>query len=448
MSHYDVLIIGAGPGGYVAAEEAAEQGLSVGVIEKKEIGGTCLNVGCIPSKAYIEHAHWLLSMEKAKHHGIGVEITEIDFEKLVDRKDNVVKTLRNGIHHTFHSHNIDYINGEAIYVEGKTFKVNEQEFSGDNIILATGGYPFIANIPGLDSGKFLTTDTIFDITSLPDKFVTIGGGIIAVELAFAFKPFGIDVTILEVAEDILPTVDNEAREIIKSSLQNLGIEIKTNVAIEQVTGNMVELSDGAHIDYDELLVATGRKQNLKLPQKIGMELDEAGQFVKVDEYYQTSRPGFFAIGDLAGGHTLAHAASAEGIKAVRAISGKKERPLSDAAIPRSLYTDPEVAEFGLSQKEAQALGYDVIVEKLPFSYNGRALAADESDGFVKIISEKNYRQILGAVIVGAHATDLIHQLLTLYEAEGTVDEVAQTVFGHPTLSELSQNVAKNILKNN
>lgn len=446
MSNYDILIIGAGPGGYVAAEEAAKSGHSVAVIEKKEIGGTCLNVGCIPSKAYIEHAHWFLSMENAKNNGIDVEVKDIDFNKLVDRKDHVVNTLQNGIHATFQSNKIDYITGEAKYVEGTTFEVEGKKITGKDVLLATGGYPFIAKIPGLENIDYLTTDTIFNMREIPDKFITIGGGVIAIELAFALKPFGIDVTVLEVAEDILPTVDTEARMSVKEKLQSLGIDVRTSVSIKEVKNNAVELSDGDIIEFDELLVATGRKQNLDLPNAIGLALDETSQFVEADEYYQTSHPHIYAIGDLIGGHTLAHAASAEGIKAVRAITGKKERPVSMASIPRSLYTEPEVSEFGLNKEEAQALGHDVIVEKMPFSYNGRALASGETEGFVKIVSERKYRQILGAVIVGQHATDLIHQLLTVYEAEGTIDEVANTIFGHPTLSELSQDVSKSILR--
>lgn len=447
LSDYDVLIIGSGPGGYVAAEEAALLGNSVAVIEKKDIGGVCLNTGCIPSKTYLEHAHWLNTIGKANSNGIEVEIKNIDFPSLVDRKDGVVSTLQKGIMSTFKANNIDYIQGEAIHKEGRTFEVDGRSITGKNILLATGGHPFIADIPGLQEADYLTTDTIFDMTELPEKFVTIGGGIIAVELAFAMKAYGIDVTLLEVAEDILLTIDEDARQIIRKRLEALGVDVRTKVSIEEVKTSSVDLTDGSSFGFDRLLVAIGRRANLELPEVMGLDLDDSGRFVAVDEYYETSAPGVYAIGDLIGGHTLAHAASAEGIKAVRAMSNKKETPVNPLSIPRSLYTDPEVAEFGLSESEAATSGYDVITEKLPFSFNGRAISAGETDGFVKIISESRYRRILGAVVVGPHATDLIHQLLAVYESEGTIDEIAGTVYGHPTLSELIQDVSKNIIKN-
>ena len=447
MSDYDVLIIGAGPGGYVAAEEAAHLGNSVAVIEKKDIGGVCLNTGCIPSKTYLQYAHWLNTIDDAHNSGIEVDIKNIDFPSLVERKDDVVATLQNGIHSTFKANNIDYIQGEAVYKEGKTFEVGSRRVTGKNILIATGGHPFIADIPGLSKVDYLTTDTIFDMTELPERFVTIGGGVIAIELASALKPFGVEVTVIEVAEDILLTIDEEARQIVKRKIETQGMDVRTGVDIEEVTESSVKLSDGSKIDFDELLVAIGRRQNLDLPQAMGLDLDESGKFVQVDEYYESSTPGVYAIGDLIGGHTLAHAASAEGIKAVKAMSNQKEGPVRPTSIPRSLYTDPEVAEFGLDEKEAVSAGYDVITEKLPFSFNGRALSSGETEGFVKIISESKYRQILGAVIVGAHATDQIHQLLAVYESEGTIDEVANTVYGHPTLSELIQDVSKNIIKN-
>lgn len=447
MSHYDVLIIGSGPGGYVAAEEAAHLGNSVAVIEKKKIGGVCLNAGCIPSKTYLKYADWLNTISEANTNGIEVDIKNIDFPSLVKRKNGVVSTLQNGIHHTFKSNNIDYIQGEAVYKQGTTFEVDSKHVTGKNVLLATGGHPFIADIPGLDKVDYLTTDTIFDMTELPERFITIGGGIIAIELAFALKPFGIDVTVLEVAEDILLTIDEEARQIVKDKIESLGVDVRTNVSIGEVKASRVELSDGSSIEYDKLLVAIGRRQNLELPRAMGLDLDDTGQYAKVSDYYETSNPGVYAIGDLIGGHTLAHAASAEGIKAVRAMSGDKEMPVNPLSIPRSLFTEPEVAEFGLNEGQAVAAGYDVITEKLPFSFNGRAISAGATDGFVKIFSEKRYRRILGGVVVGSQATDLLHQLLAVYESEGTIDEIAGTVYGHPTLSELIQDVSKNIIKN-
>lgn len=445
MAKYDVLIIGAGPGGYVAAEEAARLGKKVAVVEKKFIGGTCLNVGCIPSKAYLQHSHWLLSMKEAAKHGISTNLEGIDFEKLVNRKDQVVSALQGGIHATFKTLKIDYYEGEAIFDKDKTFIVNGEKISGKDVILATGSYPFIPPINGIDSAAYLTTDTFFSLKVLPKKFVIIGGGVIAIELAFAMKPLGVDVTVVEVAPQILLTEDEAARSIIRNKLKALGVRIFEGASIKEVTKQAVVLEDGGAQEFDQLLVATGRKPNTKLAQEMGAALTERG-FIKVDDYYETSIPHVYAIGDLTESYMLAHVASMEGIKAVKAICRRAEEPVDALGVPRSLYTSPEVASFGLSEEEAKEQGYDVQAEQLPFSFNGRALAAAESEGFVKLISERRYHQLLGAVIVGEHATDLLQQLILLRQAEGTLDQVVDTVFAHPTISELIQEVAKRIVQ--
>lgn len=446
MENFDVLIIGAGPGGYIAAEEAAKLGNSVGVIEKNAIGGCCLNVGCIPSKAYLQYSHWLSSIKTANQNGLSITVDEIDFSAIVKKKDQTVSSLQNGIHATFKKNGIQFIEGEAKFIRKNTFEVNGKYYYGKKILLATGGYPFVPNIPGLDQVDYVTTDTFFDLQKLPEKFVTIGGGVIAVELAYALRMLGSDVTIIEVAEDILLTMDKDARKIVKTKLKEIGINIIAGAKIEKVSGQEIILSTYEKVPFDELLVAAGRRQNITLPNAIGLALDETGQFVAVDEYYETSEKDVYAIGDLIGGYTLAHAASAEGIKAVRAMNGRKELPLHPHRVPRPLFIDPEVAEFGMSEEEAREAGYDVVVKQMPFSFNGRAIASGDTAGFVKIITESKYHQILGAVIAGAHAADLLHQIMTLYESEGTVHELAQTVFSHPTISELIQDTAKNILK--
>lgn len=444
MKTFDILIIGSGPGGYVAAEEAARLGNSVAVIEKKAIGGCCLNVGCIPSKAYLEYSHWLASVESANQSGLKVNVEKIDFPTIVERKNKIVSTLQGGISNTFNHNGIEFIEGEAKYVTKNTFEVNGNQYYGEKILLATGGYPFIPDIKGLDRVDYLTTNNFFEMDKLPKKLVTIGGGVTSVELAFALNSLGVDLTIIEVAPDILLTVDSEAREIVKSKLESSGIKLVTKASIEEIKNKKVILSENKTYNFDQLLVATGRHQNLEIPEAMGLKTKD--QFVLVDDYYETSEENVYAIGDLIGGYTLAHAASAEGIKAVRAMSGKKERPVKQTSIPRSLYINPEVSEFGLSEEAAKNQGYDVQVEKLPFSINARAITGNVTEGFVKIISETKYHQILGGVIVGSHAVDLLHQIMTVYESEGRVDELANTIFAHPTLSETIQDTAKSFLK--
>ena len=444
MSVYDVLIIGAGPGGYVAAEEAARLGKKVAVVEKKSIGGTCLNVGCIPSKAYLQHGHWLLTMEDARRYGIESKLERIDFEKLVDRKNQVIASLQSGIHASFKSLGIEYIEGQAKFVKDRTFSVNGKEISGKDVILATGSYPFVPPIKGLGQVDYLTTDTFFDLRELPEKLVIIGGGVIAIELAFAMAPLGVAVTVIEVAPEILLTEEAEARHVIQKKLKKMGVMIYQGAQIKEVTADSV-LLENEQVAFDHLLVATGRKPSLELAKDMGLALTDRN-FVKVDQYYETSKEHVYAIGDLLESYMLAHVASAEGIKAVRAICRRAEEAVDPLGVPRSLYTSPEVASFGLSKDEAEQAGYDVQVQQLPFSYNGRAIAIGETEGYVKLISEKKYHLLLGAVIVGPNGTDLLQNLILLRQAEATLDQVLETVFAHPTTSELIQEVAKRLVQ--
>ncbi|WP_203264448.1 dihydrolipoyl dehydrogenase [Streptococcus uberis] len=444
MKLYDILIIGAGSGGYVAAEEAAKHGKKVAVIERSKIGGTCLNVGCIPSKAYLQHSHWLQTIQEAKVFGIDSEIRGIDFSKLVERKNQVVSSLQSGIQSTFKALGIDYIEGEADFVKDKQFTVNQQLISAKHVILATGSHPFVPPIKGIDQVSYLTTDTFFDLNELPEKLVIIGGGVIAIELAFAMAPLGVDVTVIEVAPQILLTEDEAARKIIKKELTSqLSVKVFENAKIQNITKDKVIL-DSEEIVFSHLLVATGRKPNIELAQAMGLTLTDR-HFVKVDQFYESSQAGVYAIGDLTESYMLAHVASKEGIKAVKAILGQAEEAFDQTSVPRALYTNPEVASFGLSEDEARKAGYKVIVKEMPFSYNGRAIASNETKGFVKVISEEKYHQILGAVIVGPHSTDLLQNLILLKDSEATFDQVVDSIFAHPTVSELIQDVAKNVV---
>ncbi len=445
MAGYDLVVIGSGPGGYVAAVRAAQKGLKVAVIEAKQIGGACLNVGCIPSKSYLKHAHWVLSAEEAAPYGFQFTKDSFSFEKLVNRKNQVVKKLQGGIHYLFKNNGVTYIEGKARFQENHELMVGTEKITYRKILLATGGHPFVPIIPGLEQVSYLTTDTFFDEMILPEKLVIIGGGVIAVELAFAMNPLGVEVSLIEVAPDILLTEEEAVRELIKKKLQTMGIDIMIQAEISEVKEQEVILKNGTKKRFDQLLIATGRKPNLELANQLGIKLSEGGRFVKVDPYYETSRKGVYAIGDLIGGYQLAHAASAEGLKAVEAICGTPVYPVEQEMIPRCLYTDPEVASFGLSEEEARK-NYEVVVQKVAFSGNGKAIASQETEGFVKIISETKYHQIVGAVIVGSHATELIHTILAVKKAEGTIDELAAILFAHPSLSEVIGEAANEILR--
>ncbi|MDT2807747.1 dihydrolipoyl dehydrogenase [Vagococcus lutrae] len=435
MKQYDLIVIGAGPGGYVAAIEASQLGKKVAVVERKAIGGTCLNVGCIPSKAYLKHASWMEEMQTARQFGINAKEIDVDFSKLVKRKDNVVVQLQTGIHSLFKQHRIDYYEGEAEIPQTNQVQVGEQVLQASYILLATGSRPFVPPIKGLDETSYLTTDTFFELKEQPDNLIIIGGGVIGVELAFAMAPLGTSVMIVEVADDILMTEDDEARTLIKKRLKELSVSVITKATIKEVKEKTLYLSDES-LNFDELLVVTGRQANLELVQQLHLETTERDKYVKVNHYYQTSNPSIYAVGDMVDSYMLAHAASKEGIKAVRHMFGKKERRLLREQIPRCVYTHPEIASFGLNEQEATAAGYDVKVGKIPYAANGRAIAGQETTGYIKIISERRYDEILGAVIVGSNATELIHTILAVKESEGTLAEIEKMTFAHPTLSEM------------
>lgn len=444
MKKYDLIVIGAGPGGYVAALEAAKLGKKVAVIERNKIGGTCLNVGCIPSKAYLKHASWVEELQEAQTFGIENQLTGINYGKLVDRKNGVVQQLQQGIHYLFKQQSIDYIEGEAEFVSPKEIKVGNTPYEAAHYLLATGSHPFVPPIKGIEQAAYLTTDTFFDMRDKPDSLVIIGGGVIGIELAFAMAPLGVKVTVIEAAPSILMTEDQEARSIIQQQLKAMNVTVIEGANILEVQEKQVVLSEQA-VSFEKLLVVTGRKGNLEIAKELELSLTESHTFVDVNRHYQTSIPHIYAVGDIIDGYMLAHAASKEGVKAVRHMFGQSEAPLKQEEVPKCVYTHPEIASFGLTEEEAKAQGYDVLVSKTGYNGNGRAISGNDTKGFVKIISEKEYHTILGGVIVGANATELIHVLLGVQQSEGRLEELESMTFAHPTLSEMMGELANQMI---
>lgn len=434
MKEFDVIIIGAGPGGYVSAIRAAQLGKKVAIVEKKKVGGACLNVGCIPSKTLLKHAEMIEEIKKAKSWGIETGELSINFSKLMQRKSQVVQSLTSGVEHLLQTNKITLFQGEASISENLVVSINDEKIKGRDILLATGGKPFIPPIKGLDKVNYLTTDSFFDMKKLPTTMLIIGGGVISVELAFAMAPLGTKVTIVEVAPDILLTEDVDARKIIKKELQRKNIQTIVKADIQEVKKDRIILAD-QEISYDTLLVATGRTPNIELVQDLKIKMDHNNKFVAVNEYYETSKKHVYAVGDLIGGYQLAHAASAEGLVAVHAMNGDSPQPLDQTEIPRCVYTHPEIASFGLSEDQAKNANYNVSVSISPLSGNGKAIAMGETEGFVKIISDHTYQEILGAVIVGTHATELIGEILAVKHSEGTMNELASLIHAHPAVSE-------------
>jgi len=434
MKDFDFIVIGAGPGGYVPAIRAAQLGKSVAIVERKKLGGTCLNVGCIPSKALLKHSELVEEIQKANSWGIHTGDLSIDFPKLMKRKDQVVQTLAGGVEHLLKKNNIEIFQGEASVTGDLIVTVGAETLRGKDLLLATGSRPFIPPINGLHQVNYLTTDTFFDLKKLPKQLVIIGGGVIAVELAFAMAPLGTDVTIIEVAPDILLTEDEDARKVIKKRLKKKQIQTITLAEIQEVKEDKVLLAK-QEIPFDTLLVATGRQPNLEVATDLNLKLDGANKFVEVNEFYETNKKHVYAVGDLIGGYQLAHAASAEGLIAVQAMNGETPQPLNQTEIPRCVYTHPEIASFGLSEDQARKSYSDVNVTVTPLAGNAKAIAEGETEGFVKIISDQRYQEILGAVIVGAKATELIGEILAVKHSEGTMSELASLVHAHPAISE-------------
>ena len=430
---YDLIVIGAGPGGYVSAIRAAQLGKKVAVIEKFNAGGTCLNVGCIPSKTLLEHGEKAHSIQVANDWGMTTKELNIDFPKFVQRKKKVVQTLTGGVKQLLKKNKVAYIEGEASISKDLNVKVNNETYQGKDIILATGSKPFVPPIDGLDNVDYETTDTFFDLKQLPKQLAVIGGGVIATELASSMADLGVNVTIVEVADDILLTEIDDTRELLKSHLENQDINIITKAKIKTVDQTKIVLDGQDDVSFDTLLVATGRQPNTQVAKDLNLEMD--GKFFKVDDHYQTSQKHVYAIGDLVKGYQLAHAASAHGIHVAETLAGEHPPLVRQENITRCIYTRLEAASIGLSEEQAKEAGYDVKVIQSAFQGNAKALIKGENEGIIKLVIDQTYGEILGAFMVGPHATDLIGEVLGVKASEGTIYELSEIIQPHPALLE-------------
>ena len=444
MKTYEVVVIGGGPSGYVAAIRAAKLGKTVALVEARDLGGTCLNRGCIPSKTLLRHAEVIDSIEKAKSWGIETGPVKVTLSKMMERKDQVIQTLRNGIGHLMKQGKIDVLNGYGEVEPDGIVRVDqngsEEKIKGDKLILATGSKPIVPPIPGLEEGRFQTSDTIFGITELPESLVIVGGGIIGVEFACIFAALGVPVTIVEMGSRIVPSEDPQVAKVLAKSLKKKGISILTATKVTAVeqgeNGQTVhvesEKGQSGVLDTGMVLLSVGRSPNLSAFDSLKLEMN--GPFVKVDEHMATSLPNVYAAGDLVGNWQLAHVASAEGLVAAANAAGEEET-IDYHVVPRCVYTSPEIASVGMTEEEAEQKGISFKVVKIDHAGNGKALTLDEKEGFTKLIADTTYGEILGVSMVGFHVTEMIAEPSAFMRLEGTVDELATMIHAHPTVTE-------------
>ncbi|PIK26881.1 dihydrolipoyl dehydrogenase [Bacillus pumilus] len=441
---YDLTVIGGGPGGYTAALQAAERGRKVALIEEDFLGGTCLNRGCIPSKTLLKHAEVIESIEKAKSWGIETGDMILSFDKMRKRKDDVIEKLRGGIAFLLKQGKIDVYNGRGTAVTKHRIEIEKQDGSESietkELIIATGSSPAIPPIPGLKEIHFDTSDTIFDIPDIPASVVIIGGGVIGLELACIFQSLQSKVTIIEAAPSIIPQEDEEASKLLERELKKKGIHIAKKTTVAEVTESegvkAIHAADDkgeTHIfTAERLLVCVGRRPNISAVSQLDLQLD--GPFIKVNGQMQTSAEGVYAVGDVAGGYQLAHAAMAEAAVAVSNVCGEPEKMNADI-VPRCIYTLPEVASVGLTEKEAKAKGLNVRAERFDLAASGKALAAGVQTGFIKLVYDTAYGEVIGATMVGPHVTEMISEASSFMYLEGTAEEMAKMIHPHPTISE-------------
>ncbi|MGE8033642.1 dihydrolipoyl dehydrogenase [Lysinibacillus sp. NPDC093692] len=438
MEKFDIAIIGAGPGGYVAAIHAAKSGKKVALVERDKVGGACYNVGCIPSKIMLEHSKLIQEINRGNDWGIETPTVNVNFPRLMQRKDAIIDELLTNIEGFILSNQITFYRGEAVVSSDLTVTVDNDAFTATDVILATGSKPFVPPFEGLETSSYYTTDTFFSLEELPKQLTIIGGGVIAVEMAFSLAPLGTKVTMLNHSEDILQTEEPDARPLIREQMKKLGIELVTDFHFKHFNGNEIHTSKGIYT-YENLLFATGRRPNTEIAQQLGLAFD--GRLIAVNEHLETSQPHIYAIGDLVGGYQLAHSASAEGMHVVDHILGSKPALIDQTSIPRCVYTHPEIATFGLLEEQVKE---PCMVTQMPLHTNPKALMEGNTVGFIKLIATKEEGRILGACVVADGATEMLNAILATKNAGGTAHTLANMIFPHPTVSEHIGDAAKAI----
>lgn len=448
---YDLIIIGSGPGGYVAAAKAGKAGLKTLVIEKNDLGGICLNSGCIPTKALLASTQRLLDVKGASEHGIKIEGTiSYDWKEMQQRKDKVVSRLQKGIQALFKQSQVEWIQGEATVVSPSEVKVGSNTYQTKKLMIATGAKPLRPEIPGLselfeDKSAYHSNELLF-IESIPENLLIVGDNVFATEYAQMFSALGSKVTLLAPKDRILPYLDRDLSDFLQRELARQKVEIITQAEVTKYTGKQATYKTPdteANVHFDIVLISQGADPNLTGLEKLDFKLTEQG-FIETDEFMRTSIEGVYAIGDVIGQYALAHVASAEGLVAVDHILGN-ERPMRYDKLPMAVYSEPEVASAGLTEEKAKEIHGEVKVSKYFLSANGKALAEGDSKGFVKILSIPPYDEVIGVHIAGNKATDLIAEGVLALQLEATLYDLSAAIHAHPTPSEIIMEAAASTL---
>ena len=445
--NYDVIVLGSGPGGYVTAIRASQLGMKTAVIEKESLGGVCLNWGCIPTKALLKSANVYEYINHAEDYGIKVSSHKADFSAVVKRSRTVAEKMSGGVQFLMKKNKIDVIMGTGKVKPGKTIEVTDEkgekkDFTAKNIIIATGARS--RQLPNLeqDGKQILGYREAMVLPKMPKKMVIVGSGAIGVEFAYFYNAMGVDVTVVEYLPNIVPVEDIDVSKQLEKTFKKKGMNIMTNSSVEKVEKSSkgcevhVKTKKGMEtLNCDVVLSAVGIQPNI---ENIGLEetgiVVDAGKIV-VNDYYETNIPGYYAIGDVVAGQALAHVASAEGITCVEKIAGQSPEPIDYNNIPGCTYCSPEIASVGMTEKAAKEAGYELKVGKFPFSASGKASAAGHNDGFIKLIFDAKYGELLGGHMIGANVTEMIAEIVALRKLETTGHELIKTVHPHPTMSE-------------
>ena len=445
---YDIIVVGSGPGGYVAAIRASQLGLKTAIVERESLGGICLNWGCIPTKALLKSANVFEYLNHASDYGITVKDAKADFGAMVERSRGVANGMSQGIQFLMKKNKIDVLKGNGVIKAGKKVAVTDDagkttEYAADKgVIIATGARSRqLPNLPQ-DGKKVIGYREALTLSSLPKKMVIVGSGAIGVEFAYFYGTLGTEVTVVEYLPNIVPIEDVDVSKQLEKSFKKSGINIMTNSSVENVDTSgkgcvvTVKTAKGEEkIECDVVLSAVGIEANI---ENIGLEelgiVTDRGRIL-VNDYYQTNLPGYYAIGDVLPTAALAHVASAEGIICVEKIAGHHPEPLDYGNIPGCTYCSPEVASVGMTEAAAKEAGHEIKVGKFPFSASGKASAAGAKDGFVKLIFDAKYGELLGGHMIGANVTEMVAELVALRKLETTGHELIKTVHPHPTMSE-------------